>query len=251
MTDFSPGSRPGMLDIVLGNVEGFELVSVPGQQDNVGTTFENLTPTGGSQVLATSAETWEIVSNDANDTLAGTGARTVVVVSLDANFDQQITVVSMDGLTPVTLSNTHLRSRDATVLTADPSATNTNIGDLIIRVSGGGTERMRIPAGVGDCKSLIFTVPANKTIFTQNVVIFCEKNRDSVIKPRVTPFGGATIESGLISTYQAGEAIPISAPIRLEQKTDIIVDCRSENENTRALVFFALLVVDNDKLVSL
>ena len=248
MTDFSQTLPISMLDIVLGRAPGFELLSIPGQQDNVGTTFENLTPTGGSQTLATSAETWEILSTDANDSLLAAGAQTVAVVSLSDSFVKQTTVVSMDGTTPVTLANTHLRSRDATVLTAGSDPGNTNIGDLIIRVSGGGTERMRIPAGVGDCKSLIFTVPANKTIFTQNVVIFCEKNRDSVIKPRVTPFGGGTIESALISTYQAGEAIPISAPIRLEEKTDIIVDCRSENENTRALVFFGILQVDNDQL---
>lgn len=249
MTDFSPGSRPSMLDIVLGNVPGFELLSIPGENTNIGKTFTNLTPTGESQILATSAETWEIVSTDANDSSSGTGAQTAAIVSLDDSFIEQITLVSLDGLTPVTLSNTHLRSRDAVVVTAGSDVSNTNIGDLIIRVSGGGTERMRIPAGVGDCKSLIFTVPAGKTSFVQNLVMFCQKNRDAVLRPRITKFGKATIDSGRISTYQNGQSVPISAPIRLEEKTDVIVDCSSENTNTQTLVFFTLLVVDNEKLV--
>jgi len=250
MTDFSPGARPSMMDIVLGNVEGFELLSIPGESTEIGPTFQNLTPTGGSQILPTAAETWEILSTDANDSSAGTGAQTVAIVSLDANHVEQTTLVALDGLTPVTLGGTHLRSRDMVVVTAGSGVGNTNIGDLRVRVSGGGTERLKIPAGVGDCKSLIFTIPADKTAFVQNLVIFCQKNRDGTIRPRITPPGGATIESAFISTFQNGQSVPISAPIRLEEKTDITVDAESNNANTRCLVFFAMLLVDNDKLVT-
>jgi len=236
-----------MLDFILNTAAGVESISIPGESSGVGPNFANLTPTGGSQILATSAETWEILSTDANDTLLGTGARTVAVFSLDDDFLEQTTFGALDGTTPVTLGNTHRRSRDMVVGTAGSDPSNTNIGDIIVRVSGGGTERMRIPAGVGDCKSLIFTVPANKTVFPQNLVMFCRKNRDARIRPRITPFGGASIDSGLISTYQNGQSIPITAPVRLEPKTDIIVDCESDNTNTRCLTFFSLLMIDNDK----
>jgi len=237
------------MDIVLGNVPGFELVSIPGESTRINQIFENLTPTGGSQILPTAAETWEILSTDANDSSLGTGARTVAVFSLDENHVEQTTLVSLNGTTPVTLDNTHLRSRDMVVVTAGSDPGNTNIGDLVVRVSGGGTERLKIPAGVGDCKSLIFTVPVDKTAFVQNLVIFCQKNRDGTIRPRITPPGGATVESGFISTFQDGQSVPISAPIRLEEKTDITVDALSNNANTRCLVFFAMLIVDNDKLI--
>lgn len=249
MTDFSALGGNRLFDIVLGNVEGFELISIPGESVEVGDAFQNLTPTGGLQEFPTSAETWEILSTDANDALAGTGAQTVAIVSLDDNYVERVTTVSLDGITPVILANTHFRTRDATVLTAGSDTSNTNIGDLIIRVSGGGTERMRIPSGVGDCKSLIYTVPLGKTIFAQNFVFFCAKNRDGTIKPRVTAFGGATIESAQISTYQNGQSTPITAPIRLEEKTDIMIDCRSDNEKTRALVFFDALIVNNENLL--
>lgn len=248
LSDFSGAGAISRLDIELGLVPGFELLSIAGESPNIGKAFTNLTPTGGSQTLASSAETWEILSTDANDNSSGTGSRSVVVFSLNSGMIIQTTAVATNGTTPVTLSNTHLRSRTAVVATAGSGATGTNIGDIIIRVSGGGTERMRIPAGVGDCKSLIYTVETGKTVFPQSVVMFCAKNQDGRIKPRITPEGGATVDSGIISAYQSGQTIPVTAPQMLTERTDVIVDCQSTNENTRCLTFISVLQVDNDKL---
>jgi len=142
-----------------------------------------------------------------------------------------------------------LRSRTAVVLTAGSDASNTNIGDLIIRISGGGTERMKIPIAEGDCKSLIFTVPDGKTAFAQNIVLFCAKNEDCIIRPRITPLGGATVSAGDISTYQNAQSVPITALIRVIQKTDVIVDVKSTNENSTALTFLSFVIIDNNLIV--
>lgn len=249
MTIFSKEVLFDTLNIGIGNQEGVEFLSVAGQSTNVGAAFTNLTPTGGLQTLPTGVETWEIVSTDANDSSAGTGARTVAIFSLDGSYVEQTTVVAMDGLTPVVIGNTHLRSRTAIVLTAGSDASNTNIGDLIIRVSGGGTERMRIPAGEGDSKSFLFTVPADKTAFAQNIVLFCAKNEDCIIRPLLTPLGGATISAGDISTYQNAQSVPITALIRVVQKTDVIVNVKSTNEASTALTFISFIIVDNELLV--
>lgn len=237
-----------LFQVQLGNVEGFELVSISGQSDDVDETFEDLTPTGGTQEFPTSAETWEIVSTDANDTSAGTGARTVAILSLDANYVEQTTPVTLDGLTPVTISNTHLRSRSALVLTAGSDVSNTNIGDLIIQVQGGGTERMKIPVGIGDCKSFLFTIPANKTGFGQNIIFSCSKNRDCTFRSKVTGFGGATIIGGEFGVFQAAYTLPIIAPFTLPEKTDIKLEAKSTNPNSTALIFIDFLLVDNAQI---
>ena len=236
--------------IQLGNVTGFELLAVGGQNFNVGTTFTDLTPSGGNQTLPTSAETWEIVSTDANDASAGTGARTVFVASLDEDYVEQSTTVTLNGTTPVTLANTHLRSRNAIVITAGSGSSNTNIGDLIIQVSGGGTERMRLPSGIGDCKSLIFTVPAGKTALLQHFTLFTKKNKDFTLRLKVTPFGRATVTGGELSTYQTEQDFPIVAPFQLSEKGDILVEVKSDNQDTTALTFLDFLIVDNDKILN-
>ena len=50
-----------------------------------------------------SAEAFEIVSADANNTLLGTGARTVTVQMLDSLYDSQVISVDLDGTTPVAI----------------------------------------------------------------------------------------------------------------------------------------------------
>jgi len=234
--------------IQIGNVDGFELVSISGESTAVSEAFKDLTPTGGNQVFPTSAETWEILSTSVNDTSAGTGAQTVLVLSLDEDYVEQVTPVILDGTTPVTLDDTHFRSRSAVVLTAGSGTSNTNIGDIIIRVSGGGTERMKIPIGIGDCKSFLFTIPADKTAFGQHITFSCSKNRDCTFRSMVTPLGGATIIGGEFGVYQAAQSLPIVAPFTLPQKTDIRLEAKSTNPDSTALVFIDFLLVNNDKI---
>ena len=51
----------------------------------------------------TTGQTLYLVSTSASDTAAGTGARTVLIVYLDANGVQQTTTATMNGTTPVSL----------------------------------------------------------------------------------------------------------------------------------------------------
>jgi hypothetical protein len=248
MTDFSRPSSASLLDIALGRVPGFRFTTVPGESADINETFQNLSFLGGTQILATGAESWEILSTDANDSIAGTGAQTVEMESLDLDYNPQTLIIDMDGTTPVSIPGSHLRMVRATVLTAGTDPSNTNLGDITIRVSGGGAGRTLIAAGVGTNRDLIFTVPAGQTAFIQNVAVFSEKNRDAILRPRFTPFGGATIETGLIPTYQAGQTAPAPAPLVLEAKSDFVVDCSGSNPNTRVLAFYSFIIADNDKL---
>ena len=54
-------------------------------------------------------EQMQIVSEDAGDTSAGTGVRTVKILYLDATGEQQVTVAMMNGTTPVDLTPSDVR----------------------------------------------------------------------------------------------------------------------------------------------
>lgn len=252
--DVSPGTPLPVSDsrfqIQIGNVDGFELLVIPGESFTVGKTLQDLTPTGGIQGFPVTAETWEVVSTDANDTASGTGARTGVVISLTDGYILQTTLFTLDGLTPVTLSNSHFRTRNTTILTAGADPSNTNIGNIIIRVSGGGTERMRIPAGIGDCKSLIYTVPANKSAFVQQLSMFCKKGDDCTFETFVTPQNGATIISSQLSAYQNSQVVRVAGNISLSSKTDTVVRVKSSNPDSTAVVFFTILEVENEQILN-
>lgn len=114
----------------------------------------------------TSAQSLELVSDSANDAAAGTGARTVAVFTLDGNYNQVTTVVTMNGVTPVVLPGTHLMFNGMAVATSGSG--HTNAGNITLRVAGGGTNQGYMAAGFGNALNGLFTVPAGKKWIVQN-----------------------------------------------------------------------------------
>ena len=75
----------------------------------VSSTEETVWMQGGRYVWPTSASTMTISSADANDTSAGTGAQTVTINGLDANYAEISETVTMDGQIAATTTNSYLR----------------------------------------------------------------------------------------------------------------------------------------------
>lgn len=110
-----------------------------------------------------------VSSDDAADTAAGTGARTVQLFGLDADYAEVNETVTLNGVTPVTTTQTFLRLNRMAVLTAGSGGVNAG---PIYGYTGADT------AGVPDDNDLIYsiitatknqtlqcnyTIPANKS----------------------------------------------------------------------------------------
>lgn len=153
------------------------LASVTGQRpvrvDQIRGYLPSLTGTNGAgaQVIArvgaavtyiTTAGAFEVLSSSANDTAAGTGARTIEVKGLDSSWNEFTETVTMNGVTPVALVNSSaFRINSAKVLTAGSGLTNA--GNIDVRTVTGSTVYKSIPAAV-ECVGMDFdfryTVPA-------------------------------------------------------------------------------------------
>lgn len=195
-----------------GKIDGVEMRSLIGKIPSTvgGGTFEDLWSEGGIASLPTAAETWEIVSDNANDTAAGAGARTVLVSYLDDNLQSQSIIATMSGTTPVTLNSDHFRVENSNglsggrcvVLTA--GASGANEGKITVRVSGGGATRTTILPGISISENGQYTVPAGKTVYATQNLLWFPKNYDgqfqAVLKSN-TP-DAAKISSGAIPFYQ-------------------------------------------------
>lgn len=66
----------------------------------------------------------EVVSSDANDAAAGTGARTIRITGLDANYDVQSETITLNGTTPVDSVNTYRRVHTASIQSAGSGGVN-------------------------------------------------------------------------------------------------------------------------------
>jgi hypothetical protein len=137
----------------------------------------------------TTATLMEVVSSSANDTAAGTGAQTVLVQGLDANYNEVQETVIMNGTTAVAMVNTYIAINTCFV-TATGSGF-TNAGDISIRDTGGGTVRQIIQAGYSFARSSVYTVPAGYTL--SEISMFACVNRQA---------GGGQINYITVSTGQ-------------------------------------------------
>lgn len=76
-----------LIAVGLGQVPGYRRITALGNNPDVDTAGpEDVWSGGGLYPWMTTATALEIVSDSASDTSAGTGARTVLVNGLDANF---------------------------------------------------------------------------------------------------------------------------------------------------------------------
>ena len=115
--------------------------------------------TGNTLPIPVGNESWEIVSNSASDTTGGTGTRRVRIVYLDNNWVQKTTEISLNGTTPVPVPNV-ANCRDIQWMHSVETGSNSSaVGDIDLRVAGGGTIHERISAGDNMSLTCQYTIP--------------------------------------------------------------------------------------------
>lgn len=142
--------------------------------------------------LPTTNESYEVVSTSANDTVLGTGARSVYVESLGADGLIQSQVVQLNGTTPVQLTGLHSFPRMMYVI--DSSLTSrANLGQLTLRVSGGGAIRSVMRPMESMSHDSIYRVPADREFHITDLDYHTgSTNKKVTVNSKVLPAGGNT-----------------------------------------------------------
>lgn len=137
-----------LTEIAKGGMHGAKPIRLRGRNAAISTSAETVWQQGAAYpALLSAAATFEAVSSSANDTSAGTGARTVVVEGLDSNFDYQSETITLSGASAVDTSNTYLAINRAYVATVGSG--KVNAGNIDIQVDGGGNIHRSIEANQG------------------------------------------------------------------------------------------------------
>lgn len=161
------GLLPGYRRIVgLGNNPDVDQASVP----------EHIWPIGGLYPWPAAAVSLEAVSSSAQDGPAGTGISTISVALLDSAYVEATATVTLNGTTPVAIPGEWLRINSALTTgkgSGAPAFRALNVGDIHIRVAGGGQVLCVIQAGRGISRQALYTVPAGHTLeVTDNYIAF-------------------------------------------------------------------------------
>lgn len=185
----------------------------------------------------TTATLLEAVSASANDTAAGTGARTIVINALDGNYKEVAIPVTMNGTTAVAISTPILRINS--VIVATNGTGRRNAGQITIRDAGGGTARAYIPVASpvdltpAMSKQSAFTVPVGHTLLIENIDL--EINNSSGGGTRgcdaMLYFAGSNANTPIrlprtmTTSDVISKALDPRTPVPVAEKTDFLIRC--------------------------
>lgn len=213
---------------------------------DTGTTPEDVICIGGLHPGILTAAATTIVSDDVDDDVAGTGADTVVVKGLNANWDLISQTVAMDGTNAVTLDSLYIAIYAMNVKSA--GSQDENDGTITCKI--GGTSSCTICPEKNRSSMAWYAVPRNHTAYLMKMSFMCGKVRDSTLmfEFRVRPFGGVPeMRKRAITANDGGVIIRDSklAPVFKEKTVIRIVAAETSANDQTGAAGFELLLMEN------
>jgi len=221
---YSP-PKNAMLEMSKGTIGGHTLVTFFGHHPLVGMVEETIWPCESLFSFPSGASTMTISSDDANDTSAGTGLRSILILGLGPNFFPQSEVVVTNGLSAVTTVNQYIRINTLVGLTAGSGGKNA--GKVFIGI---GTVTAGKPATVFNCvaeganlnETAFYTIPAGKSGYVIQALYDGEANKDLVLNAYLRTPPGLFLRVAAFNLSSASAALlPLTPPSRMLGKTDI------------------------------
>lgn len=241
-------AAPYELRAAQGLVPGVITINKFGRNPDVDTGTEDIWAVGGLFVPPTAARVHAVVSASANDTAAGTGARTLSINGLDANYADQTETITMNGVTPVNTAKSYIIIHRAYVATAGSGAVNA--GNITAVAAVDGTTSFRIVATKGQTQLGFYLVPAGYTAYLTRyrASLNAGATANVDIELFATPFGGAfnlkgtlTLTGGSVSANE----MEYETPLKFAEKTLIRLRATSDANNTNVVASFDLYLVEN------
>lgn len=212
-----------------GHIVGHRRVTALGHNPDVDSGPEDMWDGGGLYPWMSAATALEVVSSSANDTAAGTGARTIVVAGLDASWNEVTKAVILNGTTPVAIAAPNLYRVQLMSITSAGSG-RVNAGDITLRDAGAGTTRGVISAGYGISRQAQYTVPLGYFLNVLSVFACINRpssTRDGTIATFVQSPAGfyrMPFEISVAPTPYRHDFVP-PVPLTLPEKTDFGLRC--------------------------
>jgi len=236
--------------ISAGDLAGYSAINKFGRNPNIGGAPETIWMYGGRYVYLTSPSTVYAYSTDTDDSVSGTGARTVTIQGLDGNYESiEETVTVRSG---VASTAQFLRVFRAFVVTS--GSTGTNEGNIIISTGAAGTGTVLADIGtigtgttygLGQTQLALYTIPAHCTGYLTTWNIGVGSYNDAVTVSLLSrEFNSAFRTRDIMDAPGGHHTRNYSVPIRLPAKTDIeIIGIASTGTNISSS--FDIILVEN------
>jgi hypothetical protein len=234
------------LNVSRGKVRGAFHIIKFGENLDIDGSMETIWDGGGLYTYLTAAAVVTVTSTDGDDAAAGTGARTVTVEGLDANYNQVSETLTVGGSAG---SVEFFRVFRAFVASSGSSGTN----EGTISITSGATTLAQIltvgsptSTGLGQTFMSIYTVPAGYTGFIYQWDLSTAKSDGDVfLVKRGQNDNGSWRSQDVMHTNQNSIERDYKFPLKIEEKSDIEVRAYSETNNMKCAATFCILLIQN------
>jgi len=252
----------------VGKTEPFELQVARGQiswhypqfkfgfNPDVDNALETVWAEGGLYGYLSAASVLKVSSSSTDDAAAGTGARTVQLYGLDADYNEINEIVTLNGQTSVNSVNSFLRINRMVIRSAGSGEINAGV-----IYAGTGTVTSGVPANkyatiaIGDGQTLmaLWTVPAGYTayLFQTDLTAACTTS-NKLLNVRIVsrPFGEVFQIKDKFGMGVGGETVTqlYQYPLKFEEKTDLEVRAIGDagSANIQVSAGLDILYIKND-----
>ena len=202
--------------------------------------YDTVWSAGGAYTFPSSAGIVTVTSSSAQDDSGGTGALTVRLQGLDANYNEVEEDFTLNGTVGVAGTVEFLRTHRAFILTGNND--NNNVGTINFTHSVGVT--CQIAAGMGQSQVTFYTVPAGKSGYLRAFAATMNKNQENTVRLFQKQVGGVFRVASELNLYNSNMHTTFSIPLYFTEKTDLEVRTYT-GSNATVSSMFDLLVVDN------
>jgi hypothetical protein len=235
-------TEPFGLQVARGQIQGHTSFQVFGYNPDLDTSEESVWPDGGVIPHPTTASVLTIVSTNAADASAGTGARTVFIEGLNASYNVVSETVTLNGTTGVSTTNSYMYVNAFTVLTVGSG--ESNAGEITAKV--GATLYDLIAVGYNNRTTAHYCVPAGYSAYiTSGVITAGQASGSTSVTAYLKQHGpDGVLRIGAVSTLNNGSVqYDFDPPYRIPEKNCVGASAIGTAANNSVSAFFNITLV--------
>jgi len=239
--------EPYELQVSKGQIAGATPVYKFGFNPDIDDTEETIWSSGGDVPWPTASFTaYAVSSSTADNGVTNTGAQTLQIEGLDADYNIKSVSVTLNGTTAVAISGTWIRINRVFVTLSGSGGTAAGV--ITIQNAGASVTYATIPSG-NQTQMAAYTVPAGYTLYLDDVSFTAAlgiQSKNVTVKFVLRNFGTNTFRTGIIETVQSNSLlVPFPYPFAIAEKTD--VECRafSDTSNVEVSASFQGVLIAN------
>lgn len=244
--------EPFELQVARGQIGFHRSLTVFGYNADVDASEETVWPDGGIMPHPATALQMKVSSDSADDTSSGTGARTLLVEGLDANYTEISEVVTLNGQTAVTTTNSFLRINRMAVATAGSGLGNAGviyIGTGVVTLGVPATIYNLMYAGYNSTTTGHYTVPAGYTAYMyQGLFSAGQAGGTAAVTGRLVTTGtnGLAYTAAVVTLNNGAADYRFELPLAIPEKTDIEARAVGSSANNAVSSMFILCLIANN-----